>query len=251
MPAAYRNKWIPMQAQAILSAEQGSILDLGGGAAPFWKASHIIDIQPYDSDRLAANQWGCPDISSCVRRWACSDYTQADVCSCKPLPFEDKSYDLGLCSHVLEDLRDPVRVLTEMFRVCKKVMVISPSRLLEQTKGIEHPRYAGFYHHLWMIYEKNGKIIFRRKTPTINLTKCHFHCPRFKTITTEAGSFMSLMENGEPVEEMYWNEKEDAAELMTYVALNPPDGSMYEKDPSWTNLAFIIWKMRQMLFGVA
>lgn len=44
----------------------------------------------------------------------------------KPLPFKDKEFDYGLCSHVLEHLNNPTKALNEMIRVCKKLKVVVP-----------------------------------------------------------------------------------------------------------------------------
>ena len=34
---------------------------------------------------------------------------------------------------------------------------------MEQSKGIESPRYAGYYHHRWLITSENGRLLFRHK----------------------------------------------------------------------------------------
>jgi len=60
MKSTYSNPWIPAEAIRILAGECGRILDVGGGAAPYYRASHIIDIQPFDAARLARNAWGAP-----------------------------------------------------------------------------------------------------------------------------------------------------------------------------------------------
>lgn len=139
----YSNRWIPDGALDILRHEKGTILDVGGGAAPFAGATHILDMQLFNPTQLAENSWG-DDVSGRSTEWLESDYTQLDLCSGTRWPFQDKEFDLGLCSHTLEDLRDPLPALAELQRVCKRVLVIAPSRLLEQTRGIDHPRFCGF-----------------------------------------------------------------------------------------------------------
>ena len=42
---------------------------------------------------------------------------KADICA---LPFEDNSYDLILCNHVLEHIPDDTQAMRELFRVLKK-----------------------------------------------------------------------------------------------------------------------------------
>ena len=58
MTSAYRNPWIPGEALNILTTETGRILDVGGGAAPYYRATHVLDIQPFDAERLSENAWG-------------------------------------------------------------------------------------------------------------------------------------------------------------------------------------------------
>jgi ubiquinone/menaquinone biosynthesis C-methylase UbiE len=63
------------------------------------------------------------------------------------LPFEDKSVDFLICSHTLEDLRDPIRVCREINRVAKAGYIEVPSRAMETIFGLEHRGYPGYYHH--------------------------------------------------------------------------------------------------------
>ena len=56
-----------------------------------------------------------------------------------------------ICSHTLEDLRDPLWVCAELVRVAKAGYVEVPSRAAEQSRGWEHPRIAGLSHHRWLI----------------------------------------------------------------------------------------------------
>jgi SAM-dependent methyltransferase len=152
----YQNRWIPSRALEILASESGTILDLGGGASPYFKATHVADILPFE---VAWRRpfWGGERENKILPR----DYTQADICAGKPLPFDKDHFDLGLCSHTLEDLRDPINALAELGRVCKRILVITPSRLLEQTRNIAHPRYCGFSHHPWAVFMGEGFIGFR------------------------------------------------------------------------------------------
>ena len=44
-------------------------------------------------------------------------HIKADICD---LPFEDKTYDLILCNHVLEHIPDDLKAMSELYRVLKK-----------------------------------------------------------------------------------------------------------------------------------
>jgi hypothetical protein len=68
-----------------------------------------------------------------------------------------------VCSHVLEDVRDPVWVCSEMSRIAKAGYVETPSRVVEQSRGVESPRYAGFCHHRWLVMRRAGVLEFRHK----------------------------------------------------------------------------------------
>jgi ubiquinone/menaquinone biosynthesis C-methylase UbiE len=37
-------------------------------------------------------------------------WVQRDICDHEPWPFEDRQFDFVVCSHTLEDVRDPVWV---------------------------------------------------------------------------------------------------------------------------------------------
>src|SRR5262249_48921913 len=78
-------------------------------------------------------------------------------------PFEDKAFDFAICSHLLEDLRDPIWVCSELLRIAKAGYVEVPSRVEEQSLGVEHPRYAGYYHHRWLITLEGTRLDFRHK----------------------------------------------------------------------------------------
>lgn len=88
-----------------------------------------------------------------------------DICS-EPLPFADQSVDYLLCSHTLEDVRDPIFVCREINRVARRGYIEVPSRRMESIWRLEHPHYPGFYHHRWLVgLESDETLTFRFKTP--------------------------------------------------------------------------------------
>jgi hypothetical protein len=94
-------------------------------------------------------------------------WLKVDICS-EPLPFADKSVDFIICSHTLEDIRDPVRVCREMTRVSRRGYIEVPSRRMETIWNLEHPGYPGYYHHHWLVEIDNGQVTFRFKTPLLS-----------------------------------------------------------------------------------
>jgi len=260
MSATYHNPWMPADALRILEQERGRILDVGGGAAPFWRAEHIIDIQPYDADRLERNAWGygengesrkskteiqATEDESDVKGWKHENYTQFDLCACEKWPFPDKAFDLGLSSHCLEDIRDPVQVVGEMARCCKRVLIICPSRLLEQMRGVDHPRYCGMPHHMWLVSEADGVIEFRRKTQIMEFPGLHLVCPLGKKLTTEAGSMYYLSKSPLAREVMYFDTQRDKQEYAEFVGCHSDLSGKLETDCRWRNWRLWIWYFRQ------
>lgn len=95
-------------------------------------------------------------------------YVQHDICSREPWPFQDKQFDYCICSHTLEDIRDPIWVCSEMIRIAKAGYIEVPSRLYETTFGIEMRGLAGNSHHHWVIDFVDDKLRFTFKHAQIH-----------------------------------------------------------------------------------
>lgn len=246
---AYKNKWITPALLEELDSLPGTLLDVGGGAAPHYRASHILDIQPFDADRLMLNAWGMPlGTTHPSPRWLPENYTAFDLCGGKPWPFADHQFDWGLCSHCVEDLRDPLPVVRELQRVCRQVIIVTPSRLLEQTRGIDYPLFCGFFHHPWMVYQKGDELLFRRKTSLVELPGCHLNCPWDRTLTLEAGVSIFRGPGLIPVEQTFWNEIDEAAEYRAFLKPYREQGNrIFETDPHRRHWRFKVWWIKQFL----
>lgn len=133
--------------------EDAVVLDIGGGAVPFPRADWVIDLLPYEERgaRLSAE------------RFSAQTWIARDICDREPYPFEDDEIDYVVCSHTLEDVRDPLWVCSEMNRVGRAGYVEVPSRLEEQSWGIQGP-WAGWAHHRWLIEEDDGALEFAFKS---------------------------------------------------------------------------------------
>ena len=84
-------------------------------------------------------------------RFTRETWIQRDVCDREPFPFADDEIDFVICSHTLEDIRDPVWVCAEMARVARAGYIEVPSRLEEQTRGVGGGDFVGWTHHHWLI----------------------------------------------------------------------------------------------------
>lgn len=141
------------------------VLDVGGGSAPFPRADYVLDARPFE-----AGSWQTKKLLEDVipRRFDKSTWVQRDVCRRDPWPFGDKHFDYVVCSHLLEDIRDPIWACLELQRVSKAGYIEVPSRISEQCLGIEHPKYVGFCHHRWLVDVKDNEIEFRAKAHMIH-----------------------------------------------------------------------------------
>jgi hypothetical protein len=131
-----------------------AVLDVGGWAQPFGRADWVIDLLPYETRGLYGE---APDPAR--ERFSSTSWVQHDVCAREPWPFEDGQFDFVICSHTLEDLRDPVWVCGELARVGKAGYIEVPSRLEEQSYGVQGP-WVGWGHHHWLIDIVDGRIEF-------------------------------------------------------------------------------------------
>jgi hypothetical protein len=150
----------PLSAQRILSGlgEGDLVVDLGAWARPLPRADFVIDAMPYESRGTLGK------VHEGVERFTPASWIRRDLCAREPYPFPDKHFDFAICSHVLEDVRDPVFVCSEMSRIAKRGYVETPSRLVEQTRGVESNAYCGYCHHRWYVELENSRLIFTMKS---------------------------------------------------------------------------------------
>ena len=244
---AYHNPWIPAEAVAVLRGESGTILDVGG-SAPYWRASHILDIQQPPPEQLALNCWGYDEgerEQAQGREWSAIPYTTLDLCDGSPWPFADRAFDLGLCSHTLEDIRDPLPACRELARVCKRVLIIGPSRLIDHVRGIEHPRLTGFSHHVWVVFEADGELVFRRKSPVFELPGCHIRCPAGYTLRRELGAMYHLTDRLR-VRMVDWL-PDDSGECVAFVAPYRGRRDLFVPDPKARGWRQRVWRWKQRM----
>jgi len=133
------------------------VLDIGGAAAPLKRANHIIDYISYEQINWSQAKGGDQVYFNK------NTYTQFDICSRKEWPFDDKFFDFSYCSHVLEDIRDPLWVCSEIIRVSKSGYIEVPSRIYESMFKIDSRFFAGASHHRWIIDIYNKKLRFTFK----------------------------------------------------------------------------------------
>jgi SAM-dependent methyltransferase len=134
-------------------AGEALVLDVGGWGRPFPRADWVIDMKEHATRGLYGHEPGGEE------RFRPDTWVQRDICAPAPWPFEDDQFDFVVCSHTLEDVRDPVRVCAEMARVGKAGYIETPSRLEEQSYGFQGP-WVGWGHHHWLVEIEGDRIEF-------------------------------------------------------------------------------------------
>lgn len=140
------------------------VLDIGGWAEVFNRANYILDFQPYETRHKKP---GKEYFSK--KTWIIHDVNEV------PWPFSDSQFDFVTCSHVLEDIRDPIGVAREIRRVGKAGYIEVPSREYESTAGVDPfptgDKFTGLSHHRWLIDKNNNGLLFTFKRPYISTIK--------------------------------------------------------------------------------
>lgn len=85
------------------------------------------------------------------------------------LPFDDNTLDFVYCRHVLEDIYNLFHVCPEMSRAAKAGYVETLSPLAEMCRGIDasSPRWRGYHHHRYFVWNDGGKLCFLSKYPVV------------------------------------------------------------------------------------
>jgi hypothetical protein len=132
------------------------VLDVGGWGKPFTRADWVLDHMPYETRGL----YGIDGAGG--ERFSRDTWVRRDICDHEPWPFADKQFDFVVCSHTLEDVRDPVWVGRELARVARAGYIEVPSRLEEQSYGVQGP-WVGWGHHHWLVDIEPGRVRFTFK----------------------------------------------------------------------------------------
>jgi len=133
------------------------VLDVGGWAAPLARADWVIDLLPYETRGLYG-----PPVDPATERFSAATWVQRDICATEPWPFADDQFDFVVCSHTLEDVRDPVRVCEELVRIGKAGYVEVPAPIEDLTFGVHGP-WVGWSHHHWISELEDGGLRFTMK----------------------------------------------------------------------------------------
>jgi hypothetical protein len=184
------------------------VLDVGGWAAPFNRATHLIDVMPYET-RGVLGSYGPKEEHFGPDTWV-----QRDFCDHEPWPWEDDYFDFVLCVTTLEDIRDPIAVCKEMSRVAKAGYIEVPTLLAELSKRVDQGGpWLGHDHHRWLceIDPEAGAIAFTHKRHSL-----HF-LPRVSVRPRWLGQ-MSLEDQ---LQGLFWTGSIEASERLL-IDIGPP-----------------------------
>jgi hypothetical protein len=123
------------------------VLDVGAWVKPFPRADWVLDLLPYETRGLYGYD---REARAPEERFSAETWVQRDICDREPWPFADGRFDFAICAQTLEDVRDPVWVVSELARVARAGYVETPSRAAEQSLRVEGP-WAGWSHHRWLV----------------------------------------------------------------------------------------------------
>ena len=186
------------------------VLDIGGWGKPFTRADWVLDQMPYETRGLYGRD------GTDEERFDAGTWVQRDICEHEPFPFSDDQFDFVICSHTLEDIRDPIWVCAEINRVGKAGYIEVPSRLEEQTYGVHGP-WVGWSHHRWLVDVGPGTIEFSFKPHVVHGRATDHFPPGFNLQLTDE----------ERVEQLWWTGSfeyaehhfiEDPSEVDNYLA---------------------------------
>lgn len=175
------------------------VLDVGAWAKPLTRADWVIDVMPYETRGLLGRDGDGRE------RFSADTWVQHDICDRTPWPFADNQFDFAVCSHVLEDIRDPLWVAQELSRVAKAGYIEVPSRLEEQSWGVQGD-WVGWGHHHWLIQLEGDRFDFLFK-PHIIHSRDEFWFPH---------SFWAALTEEQRVERLWWTGSFDAREVLLF-----------------------------------
>jgi methyltransferase family protein len=177
-----------------LLSDSDVVLDIGGWARPFNRADYVLDAEPWETRGYYGA--GRPAQGGEIERFSRDTWLRRDICEHTPFPFADKSVDFVICSHTLEDIRDPLWVCAEMMRIGRRGYIEVPSRLAESCRGTETGQ-VGWSHHRWLVDIEGSHIRFLMKYHRI-----HSHW----RLSLPASTLASLGE-AQQVQWLFWTDR--------------------------------------------
>lgn len=128
-------------------------IDIGGGLLN--RANIMVDCI-FDTMKNSSNYKSNMKI---IKKDFCEKDAWEDI--------KDKEYDYAICTHTLEDVRDPKFVISQIIRVAKSGFITVPHKSREISFST-HPNLSGYLHHRWIFSFRKGKLIFMMKSNLVD-----------------------------------------------------------------------------------
>lgn len=153
------------------------LLDAGGWFKPWIRATHVVDLMPYETRGARVQLAAQPGERFTKATWRQLDFLQAEL----RFPYPDGYFDYAFCGHTIEDLNDPAPLLRELTRVARAGCIETPSRLTEQTAGVRDRicEAPGYDHHHWIADVADGVLELSSKTASLPPTARDHLVPLF------------------------------------------------------------------------
>jgi len=139
-------RWVDLKKRL---KQTDNIIDLGCGNNPIAGARVGVDFY-IDPDQRGSND-SMIDTQKFEEKGVKFFHTRIDA----PLPFKDKEFDFAYSHHVFEHLDDPATACSEMMRIAKAGVIITPSFFAEQIFGRPY--------HQWLVMDRKNCLFFFRK----------------------------------------------------------------------------------------
>lgn len=202
----------PKLLELLRAHPEWKVLDVGGGEQPLLRADVTVDIMPF---KECGDQGCIGDLGDFENKRLCGDsWIEMDICVDR-WPFDTAEFDFVFCSNVLEDVRDPVRVVQEINRVGRQGYFEFPRVGQELTQGVDenHQIGHGYWHHRWFIGWDGQTLQFLPKLPIIQ-DPAIYHVP-IKSFSPGYGSMPRFnTTNKQGFAPAYWNEHVHGEEVL-------------------------------------
>ena len=197
---------------------EDKVLEIGGWADPFERADWVMDLMPFETRGLYERSGWTENEHRGPERFSEERWVQRDICDREPFPFADEEFDFVICSHTLEDIRDPIWVCSEMARIARAGYVETPSLLEELSYGFQGP-LAGWGHHRWLVEidQDRRHIRFVFKDHTLH-HRPEAHFPR---------GFRRLLSERERVATLWWR-GDFSCEERHFIGVGPAEQYLQE-----------------------
>jgi hypothetical protein len=147
--------------------DDARVLDVGGWGAPVNRATHMLDLMPYET------RGGMPvgSFGEGPERFTRDTWLIRDMCDREPWPYADDYFDVSICVMTLEDVRDPIWVCQELSRVARRGYIETPSLLGElKWRDVGDSGFVGHQHHRWFVHmdSDRSEAVFTHKTHAVH-----------------------------------------------------------------------------------